>query len=45
MAKSNMDQDILKVLLTEEEIKARVEELGSQLYDRFAGEDPCSSAF
>ena len=40
MAKSNMDQDILKVLLTEEEIKARVEELGSQLYDRFAGEDP-----
>ena len=37
MAKSNMDQDILKVLLTEEEIKARVEELGSQLYDRFAG--------
>ncbi len=29
MAKSNMDQDILKVLLTEEEIKARVEELGS----------------
>lgn len=40
MAKSNMDQDILKVLLTEEEIKARVEELGSQLYDRFAGKDP-----
>ena len=31
MAKSNMDQDILKVLLIEEEIKARVEELGSQL--------------
>ena len=24
MAKSNMDQDILKVLLSEEEIKARV---------------------
>lgn len=28
MAKSNMDQDILKVLLTEEEIKARVEGAG-----------------
>lgn len=40
MAKSNMDQDILKVLLTEEEIKARVDELGGQLYDRFAGKDP-----
>ena len=28
MAKSNMDQDILKVLLSEEEIKARVQEMG-----------------
>ena len=27
MAKSNMDQDILKVLLSEEEIKARVEDI------------------
>ena len=35
MAKSNMDQDILKVLLSEEEIKARVQELGDRLYDRF----------
>lgn len=32
MAKSNMDQDILKVLLSEEEIKARVQEMGDQLY-------------
>ena len=31
MAKSNMDQDILKVLLSEEEIKARVQEMGDQL--------------
>ena len=30
MAKSNMDQDILKVLLSEEEIKARVQEMGDQ---------------
>ena len=35
MAKSNMDQDILKILLSEEEIKARVQELGDQLYDAF----------
>ena len=31
MAKSNMDQDIRKVLLSEEEIKARVQELGDRL--------------
>lgn len=30
MAKSNMDQDILKVLLSEEEIKARVQEMGDR---------------
>ena len=35
MAKSNMDQDILKVLLSEEEIKARVQEMGDQLYEAF----------
>ncbi len=40
MAKSNMDQDILKVLLSEEEIKARVQELGDQLYDRFKDKNP-----
>lgn len=40
MAKSNMDQDILKVLLTEEQIKARISELGEALYDRFADKDP-----
>ena len=40
MAKSNMDQDILKVLLSEEEIKARVQELGDRLDDRFKDKDP-----
>ena len=28
MAKSNMDQDILKVLYSEEQLKARVQEMG-----------------
>ena len=40
MAKSNMDQDILKVLLSEEEIKARVQEMGDQLYEAFKDKDP-----
>ena len=40
MAKSNMDQDILKVLLSEEEIKARVQALGDQLYDAFKDKNP-----
>ena len=40
MAKNNMDQDILKVLYTENEIKQRVNELGEALYERFHGEEP-----
>ena len=40
MALSNMDQDILKILLSEEEIKARVQELGDQLYDAFHDKNP-----
>ena len=40
MAKSNMDQDISKILLSEEEIKARVQELGDQLYDAFSDKNP-----
>ncbi len=40
MMKSNMEQDILKVLYTEEEIKARVEEMGEELYDRFHDKNP-----
>ena len=40
MAKSNMDQDILKVLLTEEQLKARIREMGDELFDRFKDKDP-----
>ena len=40
MAKSNMDQDILKSLLSEEEIKARVQVLGDQLYEAFHDKNP-----
>ncbi len=40
MAKSNMDQDILKVLLTEDEIKARVQALGDQIFDDFKDKNP-----
>ena len=38
--KSNMEQDILRVLYSEEEIKQRVAEMGEELYDRFADKDP-----
>ena len=34
MAKSNMDQDILKVLYSEEQLKTRVQEMGDELYER-----------
>ena len=37
---SEMERDILKVLVTEEELKRRVEEMGAALYERFAGKDP-----
>ena len=40
MAKSNMDQDILKVLITEDEIRNRTQELGDRLYDRFHDKNP-----
>ena len=40
MAKSNMDQDILKVLITEDEIRNRTQELGDQLYDWFHDKNP-----
>lgn len=40
MAKSNMDQDILKILLSGEEIKARVQVLGDQLYEAFHDKNP-----
>ena len=38
--RSELEQDILKVLVTEEELKARVTELGDALYERFEGKNP-----
>ena len=38
--KSNMEQDILQVLYTEEQIRRRVTEMGEELYDRYADKDP-----
>jgi hypoxanthine phosphoribosyltransferase len=38
--KSEMERDILKVLVTEEELKARVAEMGGQLYEKFQGKNP-----
>ena len=38
--RSEMEQDILKVLVTEEELKARVAEMGEELYEKFQGKKP-----
>ena len=38
--RSEMEQDILKVLVSEEELKARVAELGAELYEKFEGKNP-----
>ena len=38
--RSEMEKDILKVLVTEEELKARVKEMGGELYERFEGKNP-----
>ena len=38
--KSEMENDILKVLVTEEELKGRITELGAELYERFQGKNP-----
>ena len=38
--KSNMEQDILQVLYSEEQIRTRVQEMGEELYDRFADKNP-----
>ena len=40
MRKSEMEQDILKVLVTEEELHKRVNELGEALYENFEGKNP-----
>ena len=37
---NELEQDILKVLVTEEELKRRVAEMGAELYDRFQGRNP-----
>ena len=38
--RSEMEKDILKVLVTEEELQKHVKELGEALYDRFEGKTP-----
>lgn len=38
--KSQLDQDIVKVLMTEEEIKARITEMGEELYEQFHDKNP-----
>lgn len=38
--KSELQDDILKVLVTEEALKSRVMEMGAELYDQFAGKNP-----
>ena len=37
---NEMEKDILKVLVTEEELKARVESLGAAIAERFQGKNP-----
>lgn len=38
--KNEMDGDILRVLLTQEQIKSRITEMGTELAERFAGKNP-----
>ena len=38
--RSEMENDILKVLVTEEEIKTRIAEMGEALYEKFQGKSP-----
>ena len=38
--RSEMEKDILKVLVSEEELKQRVQELGDALYEKFEGRKP-----
>ena len=40
MMRSEMEQDILKVLVSEEELKNRVAEMGAELYEKFQGKNP-----
>ena len=38
--RSEMEKDILKVLVPEEELQKRVQEMGDALYDKFQGKNP-----
>lgn len=38
--KSEMEQDILKVLVTEEEIRTRINQMGAELYEHFHDKNP-----
>ena len=38
--RSEMEQDILKVLVSEEELKQRVQEMGEELFEKFQGKNP-----
>ena len=40
MARSEMDQDVLTVLVTQEELKTRIAEMGDELYTQFEGKNP-----
>lgn len=40
MAKTLMEQDILKVLYSEEQLRARVTEMGEELKEKFEGKNP-----
>ena len=38
--RSEMEKDILKVLVSEKELKARIQEMGDELYEKFKGKNP-----
>lgn len=38
--RSEMEKDILKVLVTEDELKVRIQEMGDELYEKFQGKNP-----
>ena len=38
--RSEMEQDLLKVLVTEEQLRTRVAEMGADLHERFRGRNP-----
>ena len=40
MMRSEKEKDILKVLVTEEELEKRVRELGKEIYEKFEGKNP-----